>query len=297
MTEHATETGLTGASECRLVTIPSTDGRRLTGALYECEQAPRAALLYVHGKGGNFYTGPGRYVPALLSGAPFRHLSINLRSHDLAYTRDDCPYVDFEHGSPEADGGYWENYDTGLQDIRAAVDFLLATAETPIAVIGKSSGGFYTALYCAQDARVSAQVLVSPVVDNKRALPFWFPGDGALEQACDEASEMVAAGRGRRLIPLDRWYYAISAQSLLQRAAQPDDLWMQSLAASRAALCLVWGSNETRGALWQQLFAELTTSRKRSVIIPDARHDYDGQHHLLSRAINEFVTDVIDGAI
>lgn len=278
------------------MTIPSGD-RRLTGALYEPDAPARAALLYLHGKGGNFYTGPGRYVPAELRDEPLRHLSINLRSHDLAYTRDDCAYVDFEKGSTEADGGYWEDYVTGLSDIGAAAEFLRELGDVPIVLVGKSSGGFYAPLYCAQDAQIAGQVLVSPVVDNRRSLPFWFPGPGGVERACAEARALVTAGQGRRLIPLDHWFYAVSAQTLLQRAAQPDDLWSDSLRASQAAVCLAWGDAETRAPLWQQLFDELPNRRKRSVVVPGARHDYLGQESVLARAIAGFVTDLVDGAL
>jgi pimeloyl-ACP methyl ester carboxylesterase len=296
VTDTAAATAV-GARECRLVTIPSTDGRRLTAALYEPESTARAALLYVHGKGGNFYTGPGRYVPAVLKDEAFRHLSINLRSHDLAYTRDDCAYVDFENGSTEADGGYWEDYDTGLQDIGAAVEFLRELDDVPVVLVGKSSGGFYAALYCAQDERVAGQVLVSPVVDNKRSLPFWFPGPDGVDRALAAARDLVTAGQGGRLIPLDRWFYAVSAQTLLQRAAQPDDLWLDSLRTSRAAVCLAWGSAETRSALWRQLLDGLPKPRNRGVEVPGAGHDYLGQEHVLAAAVAEFVTDLVDGAI
>ena len=280
-------------SQCQLVSLRTTDRRVLHGALYRNGPGKSiASILYLHGKGGNFYSGPGRFVPSLLQSRPIVHLSLNLRSHDLAYTRDDALYEDFERGSTKADGGYWEDLDTGIEDIRAGVDFLLGLTNVPIFVVGPSSGGFYSALDCAQDSRIAGQVLLSSVLDNKRSLPFWFPASRELEQACGYAKQLVERGEGRTLIPLRRWYYAISAKSLLQRAAQPDGVWIDAVQRSRAALLLAWGASESRSALWDKAFDDLPNKRKWRLPVPGADHYYVGHEKEVAIGIAKFVSTI-----
>lgn len=285
------------APACRLVSVTSADDRVLHGALYEPQHDAVAALLHLHGKGGNFYSGPSRFLPAHLRDAPFRHLSLNLRSHDLAYTRDDVPYRDFESGSTEADGGYWEDLETGDLDIGAGIDLLTGLGDVPLFVAGHSAGGFYAAMQSATDRRVAGQILMSSVIDNKRALRFWFPQPGELRESRDRARRMVEAGQGRTLMPLRHWYYAISATTLLQRAAEPDRRWNDAIARTDAPTLLLWGERETRADLWNRLYEELPVPRKRRAVIPDCGHDYLGGEQTVAEEVARFVVDVVAGEL
>lgn len=282
---------------CRLVSVTSADGRVLHGGLYEPRHDPIAAVLHLHGKGGNFYSGPSRFVPEHLPEAPIRHLALNLRSHDLAYTRDDIPYRDFESGSTEVDGGYWEDLETGALDIGAGLDFLADLGDVPLFLSGHSAGGFYAAMQSASDSRVAGQVLMSSVIDNKRALPFWFPQPSELRETCERARGLVESGQGRTLIPLARWYYAISATTLLQRAAEPNRRWSDAVARTEAATLILWGDLETRAALWDTVYEELPTRRKRRAAIPGCGHDYLGRERTVAEEVARFVTDVVAGDI
>lgn len=282
--------------ECRLVSLTTADGRTLHGALHD-HPDPAAAVLYIHGKGGNFYSGPGRFIPRLAASCPVRHLSLNLRSHDLGYTRDDAHYEDFERGSTPVDGGCWEDLSTGTEDIRTGVEFLRTLGAPSVLLVGHSSGGWYSARYCAQDPSVAGQALLSTVLDVKRSLRFWFPHDEDLDRACADALRMVERGEGHLLMPLSRWYYAISARSLLARVAQPSESLSIAMQTSQAPLLMVWGSEETRDVAWHQHFDDVPMRNKYYVRIPGAGHDFLGKEDAVTQAVMDFVSRVTDGEV
>lgn len=279
----------------RFVELPAAGGAPLAGLLYEAPEgvAPVASVLYIHGKGGNFYSGPPRAVPVALasSGAPVRQLSLNMRCHDLGYTRGDVPYRDFAEGGALVDGGFWEDLSTGWQDLDVGVDFLRAGSSAPVLIAGHSSGGFFVADYCARRPDVGGRVLLSPLVSNKRPFQAWF-GEGQIDAAVARAEELVASGHGDHLIPTNTWYYAVAATSLLERANEPDDIWAKNMAAARSPVLCVVGGAESRVAEWRQLVEDLPAEHKRFVVIEGAEHNYIGHADEVAKAITAFAVDV-----
>jgi predicted alpha/beta hydrolase len=74
-----------------LVTATTADGVELDGAIYRPPaEAPRrgVGVVMVHGLTWNFYRGPSRWLPPLLTRAGFPCLSLNMRDHDLAAPKD-----------------------------------------------------------------------------------------------------------------------------------------------------------------------------------------------------------------
>jgi pimeloyl-ACP methyl ester carboxylesterase len=271
-----------------LISTAAADGRVLDGLLYEPTGAPPvASLLYLHGKGGNCYSGPGRFVPAG-AGAPLRHLALNMRCHDLAYTRPDLPYVDFRREGPGlADGGFWERLASGTVDVAAGVAALRSLGPEPVVLVGHSSGGFYAAVAAAQDASIAGRVLLSPLTSNKRPLPMWFDGEDGLRAALESARTLVRAGFGHRLISLPSWYYAISAASLLERAEEPDDTWLKAVRANTSPLFVLWGGVESRASHWRDVVGGLEGD-VRSHEVAGADHNYMGFEDVVARAVTEF---------
>ncbi|MGW3811847.1 alpha/beta hydrolase family protein [Micromonospora sp. NPDC005113] len=282
--------GLTSSIDVRLVSTAAADGRALDGLLYEPADEVVASVLHLHGKGGNCYSGPGRFVPALMAGTPVRHLSLNMRCHDLGYSRPDHPAVDLRPGaSLSADGGAWELVAEGLQDVGAGVRVLRDLGDQPVFVSGHSSGGFYAAAYGATDPQLAGRILLSPLVSNKRPLRFWFGGPEGVQRALDEARAMVARGDGDLLIALPSWYYGISAASLLERAAEPDDSWIQSVEANRSPVLVLWGGAESRAGEWRVLFEQMSVAGKEMVAVPDAEHNYLGFESSVTAAVAVFL--------
>jgi acetyl esterase/lipase len=217
-----------------------------------------------------------------------RTLALNMRSHDLGYTRVDIPFVDLEDGRAETDGGMWEDLSVGERDVAAGVAFLREGDGRGVVVAGHSSGGFYTAMHAPGDAAVTGRILLSPLVSNRRPLDHWFGGAQGLDVALARARAMVAAGDGEQLHATRTWYYAISARSLLQRAAEPVGLVQQALAASTAPVLLAWGSREGRGPHWRQL-AETLAGTVSTVVFEGAEHNYIGYERTVATAVLSFL--------
>jgi len=277
----------------RLVTIETSDGVLLDGLLTEPPDA-RAAVLYLHGKGCNFYVGPGRFVPERSSLEDICHLSINMRCHDLGYTRPDVPAVDMpmtpgkDRPSPVA-GGMWEVLADGHKDLGAAVRYLRDRGYERVFIAGHSSGGFYTADYCARDPDIAGRILLSPLTSNKTPLNIWFPTAEALDEAIAQARQLVASGDGHRLIPLPTWFYAISASSLLERSEEADDAWMKAVSGSKAPVLMIWGGGEGRSPSWAKFWGDLPVEDKKHYVVEGADHLYLGFEDEVTQVVDEFL--------
>jgi pimeloyl-ACP methyl ester carboxylesterase len=193
MTENPT------ARAAQLVSIDTVDGVQLDGLLTEPEER-RAGIVYLHGKGCNFYSGPGRFVPERSRLEDVCHLSINMRCHDLGYTRTDIaldmPMPAGQDDPPPVGGGMWEVLADGHKDVGAAVTFLRERGYDKVFVAGHSSGGFYAVDYCARDRDIAGRILLSPLTSNKTPFRLWFAEDGGLEEPprAPESSSRPAGG-------------------------------------------------------------------------------------------------------
>jgi pimeloyl-ACP methyl ester carboxylesterase len=267
------------------------DEQTLAGAWYAPARPTDIALLHVHGKGGNFYMGPGLFLPSLDRAGEFAHLSMNMRCHDLGYTRYDVPMPDVSGGVIPMGGGMWERMADGVPDLRAGVDWLNECGYEKVFLVGHSSGGYYGVQACATQAGgIAGSVLLSTVISYKRNLATWFP-DGGLDRAVEQAREYAERGEGHRLLPIDAWYYAISAESLLERVAEPDGIFAEMLAATTVPLMFVSGEKESRVPQWRALYDGLATDRKRWLVLAGATHDYTGAESDLAHAVFDFVRD------
>src|SRR5215207_1188028 len=125
-----------------LLTLETADGWWLDGALYPAEQAAGPAVLLLHGKTQNFYSGPGRFLPPALVAAGYTCLTLNMRCHDLGYTRDDLPYANIDQLAADSQcqlaGGAWEHLESGHLDLGAGVDYLRGRGYARVALVGHS---------------------------------------------------------------------------------------------------------------------------------------------------------------
>lgn len=282
--------------ESAFVELETDDGRRLAGLRYDpLGGAPVASLLHIHGKGGNFYSGPGRFIPAIRRHDPVAQLSINMRCHDLAHTREDVPFDDFGEGGARVDGGMWEDLEVGWRDLDAGVRHLQSLHDVPVFVAGHSSGGFYVADYASRRPEIAGRILLSPLVSNKRPFPHWFGGPDGIARAVRRAEELVAAGHGHHIIPLPVWFYGISARSLVQRAAEADDAWASMMRASKSPILCLVGGMESRVEQWRALIDQFPATRKEFVVVDRADHLYGGSEELVADAVVDFALDVGGG--
>ena len=279
---------MTRPAELVHVPVPDTD-ESLAGAWYAPAAGTGVALLHLHGKGGNFYMGPGLFVPQLDTEREFAQLSLNMRCHDLGYTRYDRPMPDVSQGVIPMGGGMWERMADGVPDVMAGVRWLHERGYARVFLVGHSSGAYYAAETCAArpDATAGA-VLLSTVISYKRNLDTWFP-DGGLEAAVEQARAWVASGQGHRLLPIDAWYYAISAESLLERIAEPDGIFAEMLQASTVPIMFGAGELESRVPQWRALYDAVPTDRKHWLVLPGVSHDYLGVERQLADDVFGFV--------
>ncbi|MFW3170842.1 alpha/beta hydrolase [Geodermatophilus sp. CPCC 206100] len=274
----------------QLVDVPAEDGTLLQGLLLPPPDRPRAALLHVHGKGGNFYSGPPRTLPPHLAPDRFLHLSLNLRCHDLAYSRlGDAPGI--ATGPEAAYGGMWERLDEGPADIAAGVAWLRERTGLPVVVVGHSAGGYFLGDWGPGADGIAARVFLSPLTSVRFPLTAWYADDAALEEAHAHAQALVDAGQGHLLLPVPAWYFAISAASFLERLAERPDRWLDGVNASSSPLLLAWGGAETRVPAWRELFDRMTVADRVSAEVPGAGHEYGGAEAGLAREIARFVEE------
>ena len=265
-----------------LLTITAQDGWELDAVLYPAERrrgregrtlpSPRArgaTMLDIH----------ARWLPDRLPGVA--HFALNMRCHALAYNtdRDDIPVA----------GGMYERLADGELDVRAGLEFLRSEGFTKIIMSGHSSGGYYAGVYTPPDEDIVGRMFLSPLTDNKVALAWWFTQPGELESAIERAQSLVADGRPDELIPLPSWYWAISARSLIERAAQPGDLWLDCVNQGVSPVLLAWGGTESRDELWGRIFDQIDAPSKVRERFPDSDHWYHGYEDRVTGAVREFV--------
>jgi pimeloyl-ACP methyl ester carboxylesterase len=283
--------GLVSTDAPRLVELAAADGHPLQGLLYVPEHvdAAEAAVLNVHGKGGNCYSGPTRTLPPLIAPQRAIHLALNLRCHDLAYSLlGDAPGI--ARGDRVADGGMWERLDDGATDIDAGVAWLRERTGLPVFVIGHSMGGYYLGDYSAQCPQLAGRIFLSPLTSVRFPLPEWFPDPAERDAVRERAEQLVASGRGHMLIPLPAWYCAISADSLIERLHERPDRWLSGCNASDVPLLLAWGGAETRAEQWRALYEQLSVGERQALEIPGTGHSYLGHEHVLADAITAFIS-------
>ena len=158
----------------RLAVFRNEDDVELAGFAMGPER-PSSGLgvLYLHGKGGNFYTGPGRFLSIGLADKDCLHLSMNMRCHDVGYTRYDMESPDISVGGAVVDGGAWERTAEGWKDIDAGIAYLQEQGCTRVVLAGHSSGGLYTGVYEDRRGIIAGRVFLSPLMTSRTAFQVW----------------------------------------------------------------------------------------------------------------------------
>ena len=266
-----------------LLELRAEDGEHLDALLY-ADPSERVAIVHLHGKGGNFHSGPARWLPERLAGRGITHLALNMRCHGLAWSRSEPLPSGLMAG-----GGYWEDVAAAELDTAAAVAELRRRGSRAVVVCGHSSGGWYAARHAASRGDVDGVALLSPLMSNRSVFASWFAGAAERDAMLDAARALVAAGRGDALLPLPTWYYAISAATLLAKAAEPDGMFEAALAAVSVPVLLLWSDDEPRHRLWSALPVPPSGAR---VVLPGAGHSYRGHEDAVARAVERLALGV-----
>ncbi len=269
-----------------LITFQTPDGVALDGAWNWPEGGARAgtAVLLVHGKARNFYTGPSRYLAPHIVGRGFAALAINRRGHDVIYSKP---------GLREPAGAAYEVFTDSQQDILGAAKWLAGQGYPHVALVGHSFGGVASAYFAAEHPeRVSALVLCSAAAGGpsylERVSKEWLAGD-ALPVLLERAREMRAAGRGEGLLLAPKWWWAISARSALELNV-PD--LVESAARTKCLILAIRGSLEPVDAYPIERVRDAAGGRATAEIV-GGNHYYAGHENEAGELVAEWLAKTL----
>jgi pimeloyl-ACP methyl ester carboxylesterase len=266
-----------------LVSIP-TETIPLDGLFYEPEggKAAGAALLF-HGNTMNFYIGALRFLPPVLVKLGLACLAFNRRGHDILSTRN----------SRAPEGGAFQLAREGIDDNRAAASWLAARGFPAPVVIGHSNGGMLAVQHVADHPQTPALVLLSAHLGGKnileRSSKAGLMAQDRVEEFTALARERVAAGRGRELMLMPGWWYAISAESFLDRLTETPD----GLALAPAIKCptlYVRGDKEFRENYPAEDFKARARGPCDVEIVPGCDHFYNGREAAVQELVSAWLS-------
>jgi pimeloyl-ACP methyl ester carboxylesterase len=265
-----------------LVSIP-TDTIPLDGLYYEPEEgrAAGAALLF-HGNAMNFYTCAMRFLPPVLVKLGLACLAFNRRGHDILSTRN----------SRVAEGGAFQTAKEGVEDNRIAARWMAGRGFPHPVIIGHSNGGMLAVRHVVDHPQTPALVLLSAHGGGRdivqRSGKSGLMVGERVEEFAARAREMVKAGRGRELMLMPGWWYAISAESFLDRLDQTPDI-LELAPRVKCPALYVRGDQEPREAYPAEDFRERTGGSCTVEIVPGCDHFYNEQEDVITRIVSSWL--------
>jgi pimeloyl-ACP methyl ester carboxylesterase len=269
-----------------LVSIP-TGTIPLDGLYYESEgQAALGGVLLFHGNTMNFYTGPMRFLPPALAELGLACLAFNRRGHDILSTRN----------SRVPEGGAFQLAREGIEDNRTAARWIAERGFAHPVVIGHSNGGMLAVQYVADHPETPALVLLSAHMGGKNILErtskAGLMAQDRVEEFIARAKGLVAAGRGRELMLMPGWWYAISAESYLDRLTETPD----GLALAPTIKCptlYIRGDLESRENYPAEEFQACTGGACDVEIVPGCDHFYNGCEEAIQRLVSSWLAKAL----
>jgi len=269
-----------------LVSIP-TSTIPLDGLYYEPEggAAAGAALLF-HGNTMNFYTGAMRFLPPALTRMGLACLAFNRRGHDILSTRN----------SRIAEGGAFQLAREGIEDNRLAARWLAARGFAHPVVIGHSNGGMLAVRHVADHPQTRALVLLSAHGGGKgvvqRSSKAGTMARDRFEEIAAHAHSLVKSGRGRDLLLMPGWWYAISAESFIDRLTEtPDTLGLAPKV--RCPSLFIRGDQEPREQYPAEEFKLRAGGPCTIEIVPQCDHFYNGHEETIQALVSSWLAKIL----
>ena len=265
-----------------LISIP-TPTAPLAGLYYEPDDGVTAgAAVYFHGTTMNFYVCAAQFLPPVLTRLGFAFLAFNRRGHDTLGTRN----------SRRAEGGAFETSAQAIEDNRLAAEWLARRGYPRPVVIGHSYGGMLGVRHVADHPETPALVLLSagrggPRQDHAGGTERLFAVDRFSELKA-HAEGLVDAGRGGELMLMPGWWYAISAESFLDRIANvPDTI---ALAPKiKCPVLAIRGGKEDVHRYPAEEFQRVAGGPCQVEIVPDCDHFYNGREETISDIVSSWL--------
>ncbi len=273
--------------QTELITFYATDGFPLDGLLHlPAGGAVTRAVLLVHGKVMNFYTGPCRILPPYLTAMGFACLAMNRRGHDLGGIRN----------GRESYGGSWEKFGDSQLDIAAGVTALRDRGFSRIVLLGHSFGGIASAAYAADHpGDIVALALCSAgsggtqyLAQSSRRGMLAADRHDAIDA---EAKRLVAEGRGEQMIALPGWWYAITAESWVD-LSQNVPLTVEKLRHYPGPVLALRGAREEADLYPAEAAAMAAGANGTVAVIPGADHFYNRVEAAFVRTVSEWLVKI-----
>src|SRR5882762_1864660 len=268
-----------------LVSIP-TETIPLDGLYYEPDGRAAGAALLFHGNTMNFYVGALRFLPPALVKLRVACLAFNRRGHDILSTRN----------SRTPEGGAFQFTREGIEDNRTAARWLSARGFPAPIVIGHSNGGMLAVQHVADHPRTPALVLLSAHMGGKNILErtskAGLMAQDRIEEFAVRAKELVASGHGRELMLMPGWWYAISAESYLDRLTETPDT-LELAPKVKCPTLYVCGDQESRENYPAEDFRTCAGGPCDVKIVPDCDHFYNGREEAIQAIVASWVAEAL----
>ncbi len=268
-----------------LVSIP-TDTIPLDGLYYEPEGGAAGAALLFHGNTMNFYVGALRFLPPVLVELGLACLAFNRRGHDILSTRN----------SRTPEGGAFQLAREGIEDDHSAARWMAERGFPQPAIIGHSNGGMLAVRHVADHPQTPALVLLSAHLGGKnimeRTSRAGLMAQDRVEEFAARARDMVKVGRGRELMLMPGWWYAISAESFLDRLTETPDT-LELAPRVKCPTLYIRGDREPRASYPAEDFKSRAGGPCTVEVVRDCDHFYNGCEEAIQAIVSSWLAKAL----
>lgn len=289
-----------------LIEFVTKDGLEHQGILHEPEKKTDAAVLWIHGLTGRFYSNASlmKRFAAECAGHGMAFASVNTRGHDYVTSTHKLDPSEEKGYRHERIGAGVEQFTDCVHDIEAAMDFLSGRGYARIILAGHSTGANKVCYYAALSPhqRLSGVVLSGPMSDRYSA-----DVDPVMhEEHTRIMQKKLAEGKGDELLegfdffPLTprRW------MSLLAEGS-PEDVFnyrdekgaLSAFGKIRVPLLVVFAGSDGHAdrsipEIRKAFDAHASSPDYRSIVIPDTDHGFTGKEDAFVSAIVDWAANV-----
>jgi len=213
-------------------------------------------------------------------------LAFNRRGHDILSTRN----------SRTPEGGAFQLAREGIEDDRSAARWMAERGFPQPAIIGHSNGGMLAVRHVADHPQTPALVLLSAHLGGKnimeRTSRAGLMAQDRVEEFAARARELVASGRGRELMLMPGWWYAISAESFLDRLTETPDT-LELAPKVRCPTLYIRGDRELRANYPVEDFKARAGGPCTVEIVADCDHFYNGREEAIQAIVSSWLAKML----
>jgi pimeloyl-ACP methyl ester carboxylesterase len=259
-----------------------TSTKPLDGLWYEPDGEVRGVVQLFHGNTMNFYVGPPRFLPPVLTERGFACLAYNRRGHDVLSNRD----------SRDLEGGAYQTAAEMIEDNVLAHRWITDRGFGDPILIGHSNGGTLAARHAADHPGIPAVVLLS-AHRGGRDLMRMIAAHGLMagdryEEITARARQLVAEGRGSELMLVPGWWYVISAGTYCEYLDNIPDL-LECAGQITCPTLTIRGDQEPTDIYPAEDFVRRSPAAVDFELMSDCGHYYLGKEPEVSHLIADWL--------